>query len=61
MNVADHSLYLPRRTQSAGEELANSISHATGLVGAIIGTPILLLSAFHHGDVPFLIGAIIAS
>jgi hemolysin III len=28
-------------------------------VGAIIGTPILLLAAFHHGDVPFLIGAII--
>jgi hemolysin III len=48
-------------TQSAGEEVANGISHAIGLVGAIIGTPILLVAAFHHRDVPFLIGTIIFS
>ena len=28
-------------------------------MGAIIGTPILLLAAFHHGNIPFLIGTII--
>jgi hemolysin III len=39
--------------------VANSISHGIGLVGAIIGTPILLLAAFHHGDILFLIGTII--
>ena len=33
--------------------------HGIGLVGAMIGTPILLLAAFHHGNIPFLIGTII--
>src|SRR6266566_5269070 len=50
MNVADQSLNLARRTQSPGEELANSISHAIGLVGAIIGTPVLLLAALRHAS-----------
>src|SRR5438876_5288454 len=59
MNVADQSLNFARRTQSAGEELANSVSHAMGLVGAMIGTPILLLAAFYHGSISFLIGTII--
>ena len=59
MNVTDESLCLPNRTQSAGEELANSISHGLGLAGAMIGTPILLLAAFHHGSISFLIGTII--
>jgi hemolysin III len=59
MNAIDESLPLPNRTQSAGEELANGISHGVGLVGAIIGTPILLLEAFHHDNIPFLIGTII--
>jgi hemolysin III len=55
----DKSLVLPRWTQSAGEELANSISHGIGLVGAMIGTPILLLAAFRSGSISFLIGTII--
>ena len=59
MNAIDESLPLRNWTQSAGEEVANGISHGIGLVGAIIGTPILLLAAFHHGDIPFLIGTII--
>jgi hemolysin III len=59
MNVDDQSLTLARRTQSAGEELANSISHAMGLVGAMIGTPILLLTAFRHASSFFLVGTII--
>ena len=50
---------LPKWTQSTGEELANSISHGIGLVGAMIGTPILLLAAFHHGSISFLIGTIV--
>jgi hemolysin III len=56
MNVLDESLALPRRMQSGREELANSISHGIGLVGAMIGTPVLLLAAFYHGSVSFLIG-----
>ena len=59
MNAIDESLPFRTWTQSAGEEVANSISHGIGLVGAIIGAPILLLAAFHHGDVPFVIGTII--
>jgi len=45
MNVIDESGALPRRTQSAGEELANSISHGIGFCAALIGAPILLLEA----------------
>ena len=59
MNAFDESLPLRNWTQSVGEEVANGISHGVGLAGAIIGTPILLLAAFHHGDAPFLIGTII--
>jgi len=59
MNVVDELLALPRRTQSAGEEVANSISHGIGLVGALIGTPVLLLAAVHHGSIFFLIGTIV--
>src|SRR5437762_10815718 len=59
MNAIDDSLALPIWTQSAGEELANGIRHGIGLVGAMIGTPILLLAALHHGNIPFLIGTII--
>jgi hemolysin III len=59
MNAIDESLPLANWTQSVGEEVANGISHGIGLVAAIIGSPILLLAAFHHGDVPFLIGTII--
>ena len=47
------------RAQSVGEEVANGISHGIGLVGAMIGIPILVLAAFRHGDIPFLIGTIV--
>jgi hemolysin III len=59
MNAIDESLPLPIWTQSAGEEVVNGVSHGIGLVGAMIGTPILLLAALHHSNIPFLIGTII--
>ena len=59
MDVVENRLTHPEWTQSTGEELANTISHGIGLAGAIIGTPILLLAAFHHGSVSFLVGTII--
>ena len=59
MNASGGSLLLQRWTQSAGEEVANGISHAIGLVGATIGTPILLLAAFRYGNIPFFIGTIV--
>ena len=45
MNMNDELRVSPKRMQSAGEELANSISHGIGLCAALIGAPILLLEA----------------
>src|SRR5262245_6740375 len=59
MNAIGKSLPLPYWTQSVGEEMANGISHGLGLVGAMIGTPVLLLTAFRHGNIPFFIGTIV--
>ena len=59
MNAIDQPLPLRNWTQSAGEEVANGISHGIGLVGAMIGSPILLQAAFRHGNIPFLVGTII--
>src|SRR5213592_2131730 len=59
MNVVNEPLTLSKWTQSTGEELANSISHGMGLVGALIGTPVLLLAAAHHGSISFLIGTVV--
>jgi hemolysin III len=56
MNAVNESLASSMRTQSADEELANSVSHGLGLFAGIIGTPILLLAAFYHGSRYFLIG-----
>jgi hemolysin III len=46
----------PNRIQSQGEEIANSISHGAGLVGALVGTPILVMHAVRHGDAGFIVG-----
>jgi hemolysin III len=59
MNAIDQPLPLGNWTQSTGEEVANGISHGIGLVGAMIGTPILLQAAFHQGKIPFIVGTII--
>jgi len=48
-----------RQTQSQGEEIANSISHGLGLVGALIGTPFLIIHALRHGDAGFIVGTIV--
>jgi hemolysin III len=44
---------------TAGEELANAISHGIGLAGAVIGGPILILTAIRRGDNSFLIGTVV--
>ena len=58
MNIDHEARVSLRRTQSTGEELANSISHGIGLCGALIGTPILLSAAMHCGS-GFFIGTIV--
>jgi hemolysin III len=59
MNVMDEVAVWSKRTQSADEELANSISHGIGLIAVLIGTPILLLAAFKRGSAGFFIGTIV--
>lgn len=40
---------IQHRPQSLGEEIANSVSHGTGFLAALIALPVLVLSAFRHG------------
>ena len=50
---------LAERRQSRGEEIANTISHGLGLLGASIAMPILLLTAFDHRNSGFFAGTIV--
>ncbi len=43
--------------QSTGEELANSISHGLGLIGAIIVAPVLIITALRQGNTWMVVGA----
>ena len=45
------------RSQTPGEELANSISHGIGLIAALIALPVLVLSAARQGSTETIIGA----
>lgn len=45
-----------RRTQSLGEEIANSITHGLGLVASFVAVPALVLSPSTRGDSLHLIG-----
>jgi hemolysin III len=45
------------RTQSRGEEIANSVSHGVGLLAALAATPGLVLSAVRHGGAARIAGA----
>jgi hemolysin III len=51
------SFAVPKREQSRGEEIANSISHGIGLVAALVATPFLVLQAVRRGDTGFIVGA----
>lgn len=58
MNMSDELRVSLKRMQSAGEELANSISHGIGLCASLIGAPILLLEA-RRTSPGFFLGAVI--
>ncbi|WP_438970830.1 PAQR family membrane homeostasis protein TrhA [Methylophaga sp.] len=47
------------REQARGEEFANSISHAIGLIAVLVGTPFLIISAIQHGEEGLVIGSCI--
>jgi len=51
------TLALPKRPQSLGEEIANSVSHAVGLLAAVVAIPVLVLSAVRRGDAAGIVGA----
>ena len=46
-----------KRTQSLGEEIANSVSHGVGLLAALAGAPVLVLSAVRSGGAARITGA----
>ena len=48
---------LYNRPQSIGEEIANSVSHGIGLMGAIVAVPILVIAAAMQGDAAGIVGA----
>jgi hemolysin III len=48
---------LRERTQSLGEEIANSVSHGVGLLAAVAAAPVLLFSAVRHGGAARIAGA----
>ena len=56
-NVVSISLAVPRREQSRGEEIANSISHGIGLIAALVATPFLVMHAVRREDTGFIVGA----
>ncbi len=55
------ALLNPKRVQSRGEEIANSISHGAALVGALLGTPFLIMHAVRRGDTGFIVGVTVFS
>jgi hemolysin III len=48
---------LRARTQSLGEEIANSVSHGVGLLAAVAAAPVLVLSAVRDGGAARIAGA----
>ena len=46
-----------KRTQSLGEEIANSVSHGVGLLVALIAAPALVIDAIQRGDTAGIVGA----
>jgi len=47
---------LPRRVQSLGEEIANSVIHGAGAVAALVGLPFLVAAALARGSVVQVVG-----
>jgi len=52
---------LATRTQTRGEETANSISHGIAFLGAIAATPILIAHAVRQDNTGFIVGSCIFS
>lgn len=51
------STAIHKRPQTFAEEMANSGSHALGLLAALVGAPVLIVHAARTGDAGFIVGA----
>jgi len=51
-----NSSILPKRHQSFGEEIANSISHGVGMLASLAAAPVLIVTAVQRGSVAGIIG-----
>jgi hemolysin III len=51
------SLALQERSQSLGEEIANSVSHSVGFLAAAIAVPFLILHSTRQGGAASIVGA----
>ena len=49
------------RKQTLGEELANSLSHGVGLAAAVVGTPVLIVTALRHHNTAMVVGGSVFS
>ena len=52
---------LRHRAQTLGEEIANSISHGTGFLAALIAPPVLVIDARPDGAVAIVGAAVFAA
>jgi hemolysin III len=59
--VGDAPTTVGDRAQSLGEEIANSVSHGTGFLAALIAFPVLLLNANRHGWLAIVGAAVFAA
>lgn len=57
VTATDLSPGMHQREQTRGEEIANSVSHGLGLIGALVGIPFLITHATRQGDAAFIVGA----
>jgi hemolysin III len=48
---------MAERAQTLGEEIANSVSHGIGLLGAMVAMPFLLVGTIERGSVASVVGA----
>jgi hemolysin III len=55
------ALMLEEREQARGEEIANSVSHGIALLGALAGSPIIIIAAIHRGSIAGIVGACVFS
>jgi hemolysin III len=55
--VVNSNVVSPERSQSPGEEIANSVSHGVGLVASLVASPVLLVAAVQHGSAAYIAGS----